>query len=162
MTDTRPRRSSLFLASVLLVHCGSDGPAAPDTADASPGGAATSGGASSKSSGGTSSAGGASSGGTSAGGNGSGGDAPGSGGARGDAGPTAECEAFAHFGEATNTFTLPAGKETISYPDVQKSFPDVDWQTLDRLYVPAGEYKTFQIGNLPVRDASRPGASAAI
>jgi len=68
--------------------------------------------------------------------------------------PTA-CEDFGHFGEPSLTFTLPAGKPTISYPDVQKSFPDVDWKNLERLYVPAGKYKTFELGNLPVREASQ-------
>lgn len=69
--------------------------------------------------------------------------------------PTA-CDDFGHFGAPTETFTLPGGGETISYPDVQKSFPDVDWQKLERLYVPAGKYKTFELGNLPKRDAKSP------
>lgn len=67
-----------------------------------------------------------------------------------------ECEPLGHFGTPTLTFTLPEGTPTISYPDVQKSFPDVDWQKLERLYVPAGKYKTFQLGNLPKREADSP------
>lgn len=70
------------------------------------------------------------------------------------AGPSA-CDDFGHFGTPSLTFTLPAGKAMISYPDVQKSFPDVDWANLDRLYVPAGKYKSFELGNLPRREASR-------
>jgi len=73
----------------------------------------------------------------------------------GSAGVPKACEEFGHFGEPSLTFTLPAGKPTISYPDVQKSFPDVDWKNLERLYVPAGKYKTFELGNLPVREANR-------
>ncbi|HVY32049.1 MAG TPA: right-handed parallel beta-helix repeat-containing protein [Polyangiaceae bacterium] len=70
--------------------------------------------------------------------------------------PPSACEDFGHFGTPSVTFTLPGGKPTISYPDVQKSFPDVDWQKLERLYVPAGKYKTFELGNLPKRDAASP------
>jgi hypothetical protein len=73
-----------------------------------------------------------------------------------DAGPVDSCEAFGHFEAPDHVFTLPSGTATISYPDVQKSFPDVDWDTLDRLYVPSGSYKTLQIGNLPKRDANHP------
>jgi hypothetical protein len=39
---------------------------------------------------------------------------------------------------------------------VKKSFPEVFWAKLDRLYVPAGNYKYLQLGNLPARDAARP------
>jgi len=75
----------------------------------------------------------------------------------GDGGPPSSCEAFGHFGPPpTKTFTLPAGTPAISYPDVQASFPSVDWATLERLYIPAGSYKTFELGNLPSRDASSP------
>jgi hypothetical protein len=73
-----------------------------------------------------------------------------------DQGPPMACEEFGHFGSPTLTFTLPAGKPSISYPDVQKSFPAVDWAKLERLYIPAGKYKTFELGNLPVRDAKTP------
>lgn len=70
------------------------------------------------------------------------------------AGPSA-CEDFGRFGSPGLTFTLPAGKAMISYPDVQKSFPEVDWNALERLYVPAGKYKSFELGNLPRREPSR-------
>lgn len=74
----------------------------------------------------------------------------------GEAEPPSACEDLGHFGVPSVTFTLPAGKPIISYPDVQKSFPEVDWQKLERLYVPAGKYKTFELGNLPKRDAASP------
>ncbi len=58
-----------------------------------------------------------------------------------------------------NVFSLPApspGTDHIAYFDIQGSFPGVDWQTLDRLYIPAGAYKYIRIGNLPQRSAGRP------
>lgn len=73
-----------------------------------------------------------------------------------EAGVPTSCDAFGHFGVPSKTFTLPSTPNAISYPDIQKSFPNVDWTTLERLYVPAGSYKTFQIGNLPTRDAASP------
>ncbi|MDR6554862.1 InlB B-repeat-containing protein [Paenibacillus qinlingensis] len=57
------------------------------------------------------------------------------------------------------TFILPTpaqGTTTMIYLDVQTSFPQVNWQTLDRLYIPAGNYTQFQVGNLPQRSASEP------
>lgn len=70
---------------------------------------------------------------------------------------TDACEPFGRFGAPELTFTLPAGGDGgIYYPDVQTSFPEVDWSKLDRLYIPAGKYKYLQIGNLPVREADRP------
>jgi hypothetical protein len=73
----------------------------------------------------------------------------------GDVAPTS-CEPFGHFPAPTVVFALPAGTTTQSYPDVQKSFPTVDWSKLDRLYIPAGKYKSIQLGNLPTRDPARP------
>lgn len=66
------------------------------------------------------------------------------------------CAPFGHFGAPETTFTLPSGTEAIYYPDIQQSFPEVDWAALDRLYVPAGKYKYFNLGNLPSRDPGRP------
>lgn len=62
------------------------------------------------------------------------------------------------FGEPENTFTIPAVEDGagLYITDIQASFPEVDWQTLDRLYIPAGHYKFIRIGNLPEREASRP------
>ena len=56
------------------------------------------------------------------------------------------------------TFTLPAIEdgEGAYYPDVQERFPEVDWDNLERLYIPAGHYRFLRIGNLPVRDPSAP------
>ncbi len=73
-----------------------------------------------------------------------------------DGAPPSSCEPFGHYGVPMTTFTLPAGKPNVNYPDVQKSFPEVDWSKLDRLYIPAGTYKFFNLGNLPTRDPSRP------
>jgi hypothetical protein len=62
------------------------------------------------------------------------------------------------FGEPENTFTLPAatGGAGLYLTDIQDTYPEIDWQTLDRLYIPAGHYKFITIGNLPDRDPSRP------
>lgn len=66
------------------------------------------------------------------------------------------------FGEPKSTFTLPvptpaAGKlPELSYPTLTKSFPDVDFDNLDRLYIPAGNYRTIQLGGLPQRTPERP------
>ncbi|MFO0554220.1 MAG: right-handed parallel beta-helix repeat-containing protein [Polyangiaceae bacterium] len=79
-----------------------------------------------------------------------------SGGAGGAGGGASVCEPFGHFGAPGTTFTLPVSGDGIYYPDVQASFPDVDWATLDRLYIPAGTYKEFNLGNLPERTADRP------
>ncbi|MEM9556835.1 MAG: hypothetical protein AAGC60_21425 [Acidobacteriota bacterium] len=45
----------------------------------------------------------------------------------------------------------PSPGQGLYYPDVQASFPGVDWQTLDRLYLPAGHWKFLRLGNLPQR-----------
>ncbi|HEY3255512.1 MAG TPA: hypothetical protein VGJ91_16250, partial [Polyangiaceae bacterium] len=126
---------SCFVLGFMLAGCGSDEPAASPASSA---------GTSGTDAGGTGNAGGAGDAGESAGGMlshelaGAGGisSAPGA------------CEEFGHFGTPSLTFTLPAGQPTISYPDVQKSFPNVDWKNLERLYIPAGKYKTFELGNL--------------
>lgn len=61
----------------------------------------------------------------------------------------------------TNTFTLPVTDQTgpdggVYFPDLQRNFPDVDWQALDRLYMPAGRYKFIRLGNLPDRSEDNP------
>lgn len=73
-----------------------------------------------------------------------------------DAGPISSCDPPGHFGVPEFTFTLPAQGTGFPYADVQAAFPEVDWQTLDRLYLPAGEYTNIQLGNLPTRTAERP------
>lgn len=82
----------------------------------------------------------------------------GGGGDGGGGGSASACDPFGHFGAPESTFTLPAPNSEggLYYPDVQQSFPEVDWSKLDRLYIPAGKYKYIQISNLPSRDASRP------
>jgi len=70
---------------------------------------------------------------------------------------------YGRFGDQPqNTFTLPlptaaAGAlPELYHPDLAKDFPDVDFATLDRLYIPAGEYKTILLGKLPERGPERP------
>ena len=41
-------------------------------------------------------------------------------------------------------------------PDVQASYPEVDWQQLDVLCLPAAQYKFIRLGNLPDRTAQAP------
>ncbi|MEM6795774.1 MAG: right-handed parallel beta-helix repeat-containing protein, partial [Acidobacteriota bacterium] len=57
------------------------------------------------------------------------------------------------------TLTLPAPSSPgggLWFSDVQDRFPDVDWSTLDRLYLPAGEWSNLLLGNLPMRSPDRP------
>lgn len=66
-----------------------------------------------------------------------------------------------YYDTANTTFTLPettnsSGHAYIYYIDVQSSFPDVDWDNLDRLYIPAGQYSLIRLGNLPQRSSSNP------
>ena len=71
--------------------------------------------------------------------------------------PPEECEPFGRFGAAETTFVLPVRDGAgIYYPDVQASFPEVDWAQLDRLYIPAGQYLQMSLGNLPQRSADDP------
>src|SRR5450432_1035478 len=140
--STRNALSGLLLLPWLIAGCGGSGPST-----AAAGGSSHSGNAGETSAGGGDS---------SSGGTTNDGGAPSSAGTAGSDEPPSACEPFGHFGTPTVTFTLPAGKPTISYPDVQKSFPDVDWQKLERLYIPAGKYTTFELGNLPTRAASSP------
>lgn len=59
--------------------------------------------------------------------------------------------------EAKNTFILPVeGQNFIHYADLQRDLPQVDWNTLDRLYIPAGDYRFMKLGNLPKRSPDRP------
>jgi len=78
----------------------------------------------------------------------------------GAAGDGADYEpSYGRFGEPAATFTLPSSggdPPSLSYADVQASFPEVDWSALDRLYLPAGTYQRIQLGNLPDRAPERP------
>jgi hypothetical protein len=88
------------------------------------------------------------------GGHAAGDDATGDGGGVVDAGPVSSCDPPGKFGVPTTMFTLPAG--ALTYEDVQAAFPQVDWQQLDRLYLPAGVYAQIMLGNLPERTADHP------
>ncbi|MBJ6759565.1 carbohydrate-binding protein [Myxococcaceae bacterium JPH2] len=68
------------------------------------------------------------------------------------------CEPLGHFGAPTTVFTLPGPNAAgeLYLPDVQAKFPAVDWKTLDRLYIPAGQYTLINLGNLPDRAGTRP------
>ncbi|MEO1088709.1 MAG: carbohydrate-binding protein, partial [Acidobacteriota bacterium] len=59
---------------------------------------------------------------------------------------------------ALETFTLPAPSpgQGLYFGDLQANFPAVDWDTLDRLYLPAGHWSALLLGNLPTRTADRP------
>ncbi|SDU75425.1 ricin-type beta-trefoil lectin domain protein [Jiangella alkaliphila] len=56
------------------------------------------------------------------------------------------------------TFTLPGADANgdINHANIVTAFPSVDWETLDRLYIPAGQYRSIHLGGLPDRDADRP------
>ena len=58
----------------------------------------------------------------------------------------------------TNTLLLsvPDPSTGLYLNDVQASYPDVDWSTLERLYIPRGQYSYIHIGNLPARDPATP------
>lgn len=56
----------------------------------------------------------------------------------------------------TLTLPGPGGNGGMYLIDVQASYPEVDWSTLDRLYIPAGHYRFINLGNLPQRTADRP------
>ncbi len=62
------------------------------------------------------------------------------------------------FGDAETTFTFPemsGDLPRLAYQDVQDAFPEVDWETLDRLYIPANHYGSVLLGNLPERSPER-------
>ena len=69
---------------------------------------------------------------------------------------------YGRFGEPRTTFTLPVpptangARPALYHPDIVADFPDVDFTTLDRLYIKAGKYKTILLGSLPERTAERP------
>ncbi len=53
--------------------------------------------------------------------------------------------------EFTLTIPAPALGQGLYLIDIQASYPAVDWNTLDRIYLEGGEYKFLRIGNLPAR-----------
>lgn len=63
------------------------------------------------------------------------------------------------FGPPETTFTLPVPdgeRPALYHPELQSEFPEVDFTTLDRLYLPAGTYRSVLLGELPERSAERP------
>ena len=117
-------------------------------AGATGGGAGTTGGGDGSAGGGTTSTGGGTT---------TGGGTASTGGGSGSTGGGSGCEPFGHWPAPTNTFTLPVpANGHLAYNNIQTAFPNVDWQTLDRLYIPAGVYKTLRFDNLPTRTAARP------
>lgn len=152
-----PLTTALGLA-LLTVACGDD--AAEESASSSTGTLAgpTSGAGAGASTG--AGAGGPGSGGSGGAGAGGGNTSVGTGGAGGGGGDgTCSQPEDGQWGAPGETFTLPAPAEeggAIYYPDLQASFPDVDWETLDRLYVPAGHWRSLLLGNLPQRSLVEP------
>jgi len=67
-------------------------------------------------------------------------------------GPLAGLDDVGRWGLPENTFVL----DKVFHFDLQASYPQVNWQTLDRLYIPAGEHSAIWLGNLPVRSPERP------
>lgn len=83
---------------------------------------------------------------------GSGGDTGGAAGSNGDS-------SSGGFEPPETTFTLPVPDgdlPALYHPELTTEFPEVDFTTLDRLYLPAGEYKSVLLGGLPKRSAERP------
>ena len=62
---------------------------------------------------------------------------------------------WGRWGKPKTTFTLPVSR-SLYHPNVQASFPEVPWATLDRLYIKGGEYETIVLHNLPERSAEAP------
>lgn len=132
--DERPSRrvasvAPVFVGCLLAVHCGGDdtnanaGPGGPGGDDAAVGADGTGG----------------------PGGDRGGGDVEG--------GVPSSCEPFGRYGVPTKTFTLPAGTPTISYPDIQAKFPEVDWANLESKLSAWGATATLAPGAPPIQYA---------
>ncbi|MFO0734489.1 MAG: right-handed parallel beta-helix repeat-containing protein [Labilithrix sp.] len=66
---------------------------------------------------------------------------------------------YGRFGAPGATFTIERPDQPfpdVYLTDVQAKYPSVDWQGIDRLYIPAGNYKSILLGNLPKRPANKP------
>jgi hypothetical protein len=87
---------------------------------------------------------------------------PGAAGAGSAGGDPAVTPSYGRFGVPETTFTLPeptaadGEAPALYYPDLAGSFPDVDWDALDRLYLPTGVYRSVLLGGLPARTPERP------
>ena len=53
------------------------------------------------------------------------------------------------WGLPEDILVLPAKADGQGYyyPDIQAAFPNMDWQSLERLYIPAGSYNFINMGN---------------
>src|SRR5690606_25734496 len=83
----------------------------------------------------------------------------GSGGGTGGAAGSNGDSSSGGFEPPETTFTLPVPDgdlPALYHPELTTEFPEVDFTTLDRLYLPAGEYKSVLLGGLPKRSAERP------
>ncbi|WP_135553612.1 Ig-like domain-containing protein [Paenibacillus cymbidii] len=55
------------------------------------------------------------------------------------------------------SYVLPVqGHNDIFFGDITKDLPDVDWENLERLYIPAGTYQYLKLDGLPKRAANKP------
>jgi hypothetical protein len=132
---------------------GTSGGTGPQSGGAPSGGSSARGG--SNASGGSSA-----SGGSNGGSSGSSGASPG--GAAGASGDDDFEPTYGRYGEPLSTFTLPAPTSSDGTPpamyhdDLASEFPDVAWDELDRLYIPAGTYSTLLLGGLPARSLDHP------
>ncbi len=153
------RRFVAPLLALPLLACGDD-----DASTSAAGGPATVGASGATStasgpgaSGGVTGTGGHDDTGVGAGGSGSGAGGDGSGAGGGESGCSQPADG--RFGAADVVVDIPAPAEegaAVYYPDVQASFPDVDWDTVDRLTLPAGHWRSLFLGNLPLRSREDP------
>lgn len=66
---------------------------------------------------------------------------------------------YGRYGAPATTFTVERPNQDfpdLYLSDIQAKYPAVDWANLSRLYIPAGNYKSIQLGNLPKRSADKP------
>ena len=75
-----------------------------------------------------------------------------------DADPRSARNPDGEWGVPEYTLHIPAPPlgQGLYLIDIQDSYPNVDWNTLDRLYLEGGEYKFLRLGNLPQRSPDRP------
>lgn len=82
-------------------------------------------------------------------------------GSAGDDGSAGASGEDGRFGVPESTFTLPIppasdGLPALYHPDLAADFPEVDFATLDRLYIQGARYRSVLLGGLPRRSADRP------
>lgn len=166
---------TVFAGLTLIVACGSESKSGGGGSSGSAGSAGSSesgaageggaeasgarGGTSGSSAGGTSGKGGSA--GKGSGGSGGNGGSAGSAGSAGDDGSAGASGEDGRFGVPETTFTLPIptaneGLPALYHPDLAADFPEVDFSTLDRLYIQGARYRSVLLGGLPERSAERP------